>query len=96
MLAGEDIERQVAVAVVVAMKEPLRLMAVERDVGRIQIEHDLVRHGGVRLDKQIAEQRVDLLRHVIDLVVTLRTARQLQPVQRTFAGQGFFQLAPAR
>jgi hypothetical protein len=53
------------------MKEPLRLMAVERDVGRIQIEHDLVRHGGMRLDEQIAQQRVDLLRRVVDLVIAL-------------------------
>jgi hypothetical protein len=41
------------------MKEPFRLMTVERDVGCIQVEHDLIRHGGVRLDEQIAKQRVD-------------------------------------
>ena len=96
LIAGEDVERQVAVAVVVAMEEPLRLMAVERDVGCIQIEHDLVGRLGVRLDEQVAEQRVDLLRHVIDLVITLAAAGQLQPVQRALAGQRIFQLAPAR
>ena len=78
------------------MKEPFRLMAVERDVGRVQIEHDLGWRFAVRLDEQIREKRVDLLRRVIDLVVTLAAAGQLQPVQGTFAGQGIFQLAAAR
>ena len=78
------------------MKESLRLMAVERDVGCIQVEHDLVGRFGVRLDEQIAKQRVDLLRHVIDLVVALGAAGKFQPVQRALAGQGLFQLAPAR
>ncbi len=48
----------------------------------------------MRLDKQIAQQRVDRRRRVIDLVVTLVAAGQLHPVQRAFAGQGIFQLAP--
>ena len=42
LVAGEDVQRQIAVAVVVAVEEALRLMAVERDVGRVQIEHDLL------------------------------------------------------
>ena len=46
------------------MKEPLRLMTVERDVSRIQVEHDLAGRIAVRLDEQIAQQRVDLLRRV--------------------------------
>ena len=46
------------------------------DVGRIQIEHDLVRRFGVRLDEQAAEQRVDLLRRVVDLVVELPAANK--------------------
>ena len=78
------------------VEKPFWLMAVERDVGRIQIEHDLGGHFGVRFEEQIAKQRVDLLRRVVDLVVTLTAARKLQPVQRTFASQGFFQRAPAR
>ena len=56
------------------MKKSLRLMAVERDAGCIQIEHDLLRRLGVRFDEQIAKQRVDLLRRVVDLVVTLAAA----------------------
>src|SRR5271157_2983144 len=77
------------------MEKPLRLMAVERDVGRIQIEDDLLRLLGMRLDEQIAEQRVDLLRREVDLVVALAAARKLQTVQRALAGQGLFHLAAA-
>jgi len=71
-------------------------MAVERDVGCIQVEYDLVGCFAVRLDEQIAKQRVDLRRRVIDLVVALAAAGKFQPVQCALAGQGFFQLAPAR
>jgi len=70
-------------------------MAVERDVGGVQVEHDLLRRLGVRLDKQIHEQRVDLLRGVVDLVIALVAARKLQPVQRAFARQRFLQPALA-
>ncbi len=85
LVAGEDVQRQVAVAVVEAMEEPLRLMAMERDVGRVEIEHNLLGRRCVRLDEQIAQQRVDLLRLVVDLVIALIAARKLQPVQRALA-----------
>src|SRR5918911_3406000 len=41
MPAAEDVERQVAVAVVVAMKKAALLAPVGRIVGRVQIEHNL-------------------------------------------------------
>ena len=77
------------------VEEPLRLMAVERDVGRIQIEHDLIWSGTVRLDVEVPEQTVDGLGRVADLVVAPGAAHQFQPVQRALAGQRFLQLAPA-
>jgi hypothetical protein len=51
LITGENIMRQIAVAVVIAMEEALRLMTIERDVSGVQIEHDLVWHGGLRLDE---------------------------------------------
>jgi hypothetical protein len=36
--AAEDVERQIAVAVIIAKKEPALLMAVQRVIGGIQIE----------------------------------------------------------
>ena len=41
--AAEDVERQVAVAIIIAMEEPAFLLAVQRIVGGIQIEDDLFR-----------------------------------------------------
>ena len=41
VIAGEDIERQEAVVVVVAVKEAPFLVAVHRVVGGIEVEHDL-------------------------------------------------------
>ena len=41
MPAAEHIERQVAVAIVIAVKEPAFLMAVQRVVGGVEVENDL-------------------------------------------------------
>ena len=38
--AAEDVERQVAVAAIVAVEEPAFLMAVQRVVGSVEVEHD--------------------------------------------------------
>ena len=49
MVAGEDVERQEAVVVVVAVEEASLLMAVHRIVGGVDVEHDLLgrrREGG--------------------------------------------------
>ena len=57
VLAAEHVQRQVAVAVVVAVEEAAFLVAVQRIVGRVEVEDDLL--GGVlrcasrnRLDEQ--------------------------------------------
>ena len=57
MPPAEHVERQVAVAVVVAVEEPALLLAVHRIVGRIEIEDDLLRRPLVRLQEQVDEQR---------------------------------------
>ena len=59
MPAAEDVERQVAVAVVIAVEEPAFLMAMQRIVGRIEIEHDLPWRLRVRLEEQIDEHGLD-------------------------------------
>ena len=43
MTAAEHVERQIAVAIVIAVEEPPFLLAVQRIVGRIEIENDLPR-----------------------------------------------------
>ena len=41
MPAAEHIQRQIAVAIVITVKEPAFLMAVQRVVGGVEVEHDL-------------------------------------------------------
>jgi len=74
------------------VEEPALLSAVDRVVGRVQIEHDLVgRRGGVRLQEQLDEELLDGGRIELDLLVTLAggDARrgQLEPVERALASE---------
>ena len=59
VVAAEDVERQVAVAVIVAMEEPSLLAPVQRVVGRVEIKHQPFRHILVGVEKQVYEQRFD-------------------------------------
>ena len=77
------------------MEEALRLMAVDGDVGRIQIQHDLVGRAAVRFQKQVPQQAVQSLGRVADLVIAAGAANQLQPVQRALAGQRITQITPS-
>src|SRR5512132_2508290 len=72
MSATEDVERQIAVTVVVAVKEAAFLMAVQRVIGRVEIEHDRARRHGMGVEEQIHEQALDRLPIVPDLVIALR------------------------
>ena len=63
MPAAEYIERQVAVAVIVAVKEAAFLIAVQRVIGCVQIEHDLARRSLMRVEKQVHEQPLDRAVH---------------------------------
>ena len=89
MPAAEDVERQIAVAVVVAVEEAAFLMAVQRIVGRIEIEHDLFGRFAMRIEKQIDQQPLDQGRLVRDPTIAVDHGRaELQPVQRALARQG--------
>jgi hypothetical protein len=56
MPAAEHVERQIAVAVVVTVEEPAFLAAVERIVGGVEVENDLLGRPSVRLEEQVDEQ----------------------------------------
>ena len=88
MPAAEHIERQLGVAVVVAVEEAAFLMPVQRVVGGVEIENDLLGRLPVRFQEQIDKQCFDLGPIPADPVVAgqLRSA-QLQPIERGFAGQ---------
>ncbi len=55
-------------------------------------EHDLIRRRGMRFDVEVHQQAVDGFGRVRDLVVAVRAACQLQPVQRALARQRLLQL----
>src|SRR5262249_22140113 len=65
--AAEDVERQIAIAVVVAVEEPALLVAVQWIVRRIEIESDLRRWPTMRLQEHLDEQRLDRRRVVAHL-----------------------------
>lgn len=61
-----------------------RLLAVDRIVSCIEVEHDLLRRALVRLQEEIDEQRLDRRRIVADLVVARRLGpAQLQTIERS-------------
>ena len=67
MPAAEHVERQVAVRVIITMEEPAFLSAVQRNVGIVEIEHDLARRTLMRLQEKLDQQRVNLWPVTIDL-----------------------------
>ena len=77
---------------VVAMEEAAFLVAVQRIIGRIQIQHYLHRRPSLAVQEQIHQQRVDhaVIGEDLLVAVTLRLLwfAQLQPVQGAGSGQG--------
>ena len=59
MVAAEDGQRQVAVAVVIAVEEEALLVPVQRVIGGIEIQHDLGGRGGRGIQKQLDEEPLD-------------------------------------
>ena len=53
MPAAEDVERQIAEAVVIAVEEPPLLMAMQRIVSGVEIERDLRRRFAMGVEEQI-------------------------------------------
>ena len=89
MAAAEDVKRQVAVAVVVAMEEPPLLVAVQRVVGGVEIEHDLLRRAGRgrRGRAPRTAPRSPRRRGRSGGSGQLRRGAVLEPVERALAGE---------
>src|SRR5439155_22795146 len=95
MPPAEHVERQVAVTVVIAVEEPSLLISVQRIIGRIKIEDDLLRRSHMRLQEQIDWKSLYRYRIVTDLVVARRLQlAQLQPVERRLPGDRRAIVAP--
>ena len=96
VVAAEDVERQVAIAVVVAVEEAALLappagsrgQAVQWVVRGVEVEHQPLRRVLVGVEKQVHEQRFDHPRVVADAAIAMRARRRvLQTVQRRLARQ---------
>jgi hypothetical protein len=86
--AAENVQRQVAVAIIVAMEEAAFLTAVQRVVGGIQVEDDPLRNPRMGLEEQVDQPPLDGGAVVPDLVVAARRqGRVLEPVERALAGE---------
>ena len=71
------------------MEEPALLLAMERVIGRVEVEDDLLRWSLVRLEEQIDEQVGERRRVVTDLMIAVigPQRRVLEPVERALAGE---------
>ena len=91
MLTAEDVQRQVAVAPIVAVEEAALLLAVQRIIGRIQIQPDLPGWLLAGLQEHIHQQSIEPIRIRCDLPVAIPRCRirrrQLQTVQSARSGQ---------
>ncbi len=87
MVAAENIQRQITIAVVIAVEEAALLFAVQRIVRGVQIENDFLGRAFVGFEKQIDQQLLDRRAVMADLVVKAgRLLRPLQTVQGRLAG----------
>jgi hypothetical protein len=89
MLAREDVQRQIAVAIVIAVKETPLLVPVQRIISGVQIQDDLARCFLVRIEEYIHPQPLDGFGLGSDLVIAAHAlARmQLQAIERALAGE---------
>ncbi len=89
LLAAEDVERQIAVAIVITMEETAFPVAVDGVVRGIEIEDDLLGRLLMGLREEGDEEIFDSRRIMADTVVAVRPARGvLQAVRGALAGQG--------
>jgi hypothetical protein len=70
-LVAKDIERQIAVTIVVAMKEPPFLMSMNRIIGRIRIQNDLLLRPRMRIEKLMDHHLINRFRIHHDLLIAL-------------------------
>jgi len=71
MIAANNVQQQVAVVVVKAVKKALLLMTVHRQIGRIQIDHNLAGRLGMRFQKDLHQQLVYRRAILVNLLVAV-------------------------
>ena len=98
VVAAEDVQRQVAVALVVAVEEAAELVAVDRVVGGVEVEHDPLGRPGVGLEEEGHEEAFDVAGAAGDLLVAAvrvgADGGQFEAVEGALAGQRLAPIAP--
>ena len=77
MPVAEDVQRQIAVAVVVAVEVSALLLAVEGIIGGIEVDDDERARRAMRVEEDVDEQPLEGICIVVELVV----AMYREPVQ---------------
>jgi hypothetical protein len=100
VIAAEDVERKIAIVLVISMKEATKLIAVDRVVGGVEIENDLGGRLVMGLEKEGHEQSFDLAGVAGDLFVATvlisADGSQFESVERAFSGQSLASITEAR
>ena len=95
MIAAEDVQREVAVVLVVAVEEAAELVAVDRVVGGVEVQDDPLGRPGVGLEEEGHEEAFDVVGAADDLLVAAvlvgPDGGQFEAVEGALAGQ---RLAP--
>ncbi len=93
MIATEDVQRQIAIGVIVAVEEAAQLMAVQDEVRRVQVEDEALGRDHVLLDEGFHEEALHGIEVGDDLFVATvgvgPDGREFEAVERALAGQGF-------
>ena len=92
MITAENVQWKKAILLVMAVEEAAELIAVDRVVGCVEVQHDLLRWHGVGLKEQLDEEPFDSSCAADDLLVSAilvgPDGGQFEPIEGALAGQG--------
>ena len=91
MIAAENVQRKIAIVLVIAMEEAAELVAVDRVVGGVEVQNDPLGGRGVGLEEEGDQEPFDVMGVADDLLVAALVVgadgREFEAVERALAGQ---------
>src|SRR6185369_5959402 len=86
MLSAENVKPQITIAVVIPVEESPLLLAMQRQVGGIHIQNELIGSLRLRLDEYLHQQLIDRFLPESNFLISIRgPGAQFHSVQRTLA-----------
>jgi hypothetical protein len=96
VVTTKDIQREITVVIVVAMKKAVLLITMKGRVGGIQVEDDFCGRLWVTLQKELSAEAMKRIKREVDLVIaviaTLSCSRDLQAIKSRLSSQRVFRL----